>query len=163
MQSKVTKVLKTTDQWTPPGKTEPLTVHLVRMENGDEGWTFSEKFVEGQVIDYDKLDSKKAISGKWYSFKLSPVKKEFQSFQKSPEQQQSIIRQHSQEMALRHYAILAQIGELKELGFSDVASMADMYEKDVSGQVGAENPVEAISDRKDEPTKDEIDLSGINF
>lgn len=152
MQSKVLKVKKTTDSWKTPGGKE-LFVHLVAMENGDKGWTFSEKFVEGEEIEYDKTDSKKVIDNTWYDHKLNPVKKEFTPGQKSPEQQRSIVRQHSQEMALRFFEIQATLGEVKRLSFSDVAIMADQFEKDAGG---AEVKIEPKEVKEEEPSFDDI-------
>lgn len=168
----VIKVFKTGETWKNPAGKE-MEKALVRMDNDEEGWTFSSKFVEGKRATYDTIESKFAYKDKWYHQKFVWVDPEeaqstpqkVGSFlpqaknSRSPEDQKQIVRQHSQEMALRFYEIQVQTGEAKTVTIDDVRTMTDVFERDITGTTPVNPPEEKIN----VDFTEEIDLDEIPF
>lgn len=157
---KVIKVKKTEDSWTTPsGKV--MFKHLVQLEDGRKGWTFSEKFKEGEEASFITEDSKSNVGGVWYDTKFV-WKEEDKAWGRSPEEQQSIIRQHSQEMALMRIAFEVDHGFVSKDDYNSglIWAYTNEFEKDATLST---KTIEKPAEVKTEAIQDEIDLDDLPF
>lgn len=170
---KVVKVKKTQDSFTPKGTDKVLFKHLVALEDGRKCWSFSEKFEAGNEYDAIIEESKSAVEGTWYDhkIKMAPKDQPFRYGGRSPESQRSIIRQHSQEMALQQLQLEASLGMFDEKTYSTslIWHYADAFEKDASnGEAPAVIPVPAEQPplevlEKQAPVEEDLNLDDIPF
>lgn len=167
---KVVKVKKTADTFTPKGTDKVLYKHLVALEDGRKCWTFSEKFEANQSYDVEIEAAKSAVEGVWYDHKIKfpPKEQPFRYGGKSPESQKSIVRQHSQEMALRQLQIEVSLGLLDEKSYNSslIWHYADAFEKDAGGAEVppvVEQPPVSVLEENAPADDDEINLDDVPF
>lgn len=173
---KVTKVKKTEETFTPQGTDKTLHKSLVALEDGRKGWTFSEKILPGEM-ELEIESSKANIDGTWYDYKFKLPKKDFPlptGYRgKSPEDQKSIIRQHSQEMALRRIEIEANLGLLDKDSYNEslIAAYTNMFERDATGEAATPAPFPSLTRANSDEAPlvpppgldDEINLDDVPF
>lgn len=166
---KIDKVLKTDNTWSPE-KGTTLTVRMIKTFDGKKCWTFSEQFdnAEGTEVDVTLDDQKtrfvtykgggveyKGKKGDWMDYKIMPIKDEGYSggqktFTKSPETQKSIVRQHSQEMALRRIWNEIAVGLLDSKTYTSEVLWKYVDEFEVDAQGTQEKSLESKSKGKDD-------------
>jgi hypothetical protein len=119
------------------GKFYDYSLHVMDEQKGEH-----EVFVT-QKPETDAPEAGEVLEGHLEDhFKGKKLKKEYQGGdsgggggggrrEPDPERQRSIVRQHSQEMALRYAAIRASE---KTFALSEVAAIADFFERDANGE-----------------------------
>lgn len=155
MQVKIKQILETTPRTSKAGKQYTLTTFM-----GEDEKLYKDvygTFTVGQEVE-----------GEWktddFGTKFEVAKKGFGGFGKSPEQQASIVRQHSQEMALRY----SQLKGKTDITFKDLQIVIDWFEADTKGVKAKETTVSATSEpdfipEPDEAPFPEIDIEEINL
>lgn len=106
------------------GKMGTLYVHLITMENGDEGEYSSksmtqEKFIPGKEVPYEYTESQREHNGKTYTDKkIAPVKTNFipgKGGELNPEEQERIMRMNKYHAS----AIMVPVLKWDKKEFSD--------------------------------------------
>lgn len=170
---KVLKVKKTEETFTPQGTDKVLYKHLVALEDGRKGWTFSEKFQPGEM-EIEVEDARASVDGTWYDYKFKLPKRDFApggngGYRETEDdykaKQRGMARAHAQEMAIRRIATEVSLGLLDKDSYNQTLLLAytDFFARDAAGVEAKAAPLPTFSKPAPKPEEEEINLDDIPF